>query len=52
MRNMKNVSPKKSVITMILFITAVIASLYFTKVYSDVKSTQLILTNKYQTLSE
>lgn len=51
MSELKNVSQKKRIIAMILCITT-LASLYFTKVYSDVKSTRLILTNECQTLSE
>lgn len=42
---------KKRVIVMILCITT-LASLYFTKVYFDIKGTRLILTNECQTLSE
>lgn len=48
----KNDISKKSVITTIFLLTAAIASLYLTKVYSDVRSTRLILTNEYQTYSE
>ena len=51
MSELKNVSQKKRVIVMILCITT-LASLYFTKVYFNVKSTRLILTNECQTLSE
>ncbi len=51
MSELKNVSQKKRVIVMILCITT-LASLYFTKVYFDVKGTRLILTNECQTLSE
>lgn len=52
MRKIKNISQKKSMITMIFFIIAAIASLYFAKIYSDVRSTRLILTNEYQTYTE
>ena len=51
MSKLKNVSLKKRVITAILCITVAIASLYFAKVYSNVKSTRLVLINEYQTLS-
>lgn len=52
MCEIRNVSQKKRVTTMIFFIAMAIVSLYFTKVYSDVKSTKFILTNEYQTYSE
>ena len=52
MSKLKNVSLKKRVITAILCNTVAIVSLYFAKVYSNVKSTRLVLINEYQTLSE